>query len=474
MTDVRNDNTTLINSIDEVIPLYKGNGLPLDKQTIGFETEIGVYKKGPDGNPVGASTQDTSALLQYLKSLGHDAQLEMASAVEYASQPFRVTEVPRLVDQIKKAWQDYTGAIAAKGFKVNDASFFPFATLKSAEGNLVDRDRARGLVKGMKLHKAVEFLKVTLLATSTQISLSYKDPTDLHDLLTTGYALQAPLFALFGNYPAFIEGSDKRVDYNPRAAFYEAFGEVGSIPKTLLEAKGGDDFIRRHAQQVFENPLLYYYDSAGTIVWPEKPITFAQLKKLGLNTRSNYDLSETFLYPDIKVCNIRDEEGRAVAKRIEIRGFDAGELGAKASAPFIHALLRDPEASLQVKALLAEYGLTPDQEGWQERIVSARHKAAYHDGKYLDVTFGIRPDGKPGNLKAFSRELADILQLYAQRNPALKESLQPLIDIARSGVSQAELKSRRTKDYAEANRQLVEEVKGTRPVPKGGQFKPGR
>jgi len=474
MTDVRNDNTALINSVDEVIPLYKGNGLPLDKQTIGFETEIGIYKKGPDGNPVGASTQDTSALLKYLKELGHDAQLEMSSAVEYASPPFRITEIPRLVAEIKKAWEDYHAAIASKGFKANDASFFPFATLKSAEENLVDRDRARGLVKGMKLHKAVEFLKITLLATSTQISLSYKDPADLHDLLTTGYALQAPLFALFANNPPFIEGSDKRVDFNPRAAFYGEFGEQGGIPKTLLEAKDGDDFVRRHAEQVFKNPLLYYYDSTGTIVWPEKPITFEQLKGLGLNTRSNYDLSESFLYHDIKVCNIRDEEGRAVSKRIEIRGFDAGELGAKASTPFIHALLRDPEATLQVKALLAEYGLTPDQEGWQERIVAARKNAAHHGGKYLDVAFGLRPDGKPGNLKDFSRELADILQLYAQRNPALKESLQPLIDVAKSGVTQPELKSRATKDYAEANRQLLDGAKPSQPIAKREGPKFGR
>ncbi len=460
MTDVSNDNTTLITSIEEVIPFYKGNGFPLDKQYIGFETEIGVYKKGPDGKPIGASTQDTTELLQYLKDLGHDAQLEMASAVEYASPPFRVTEVQQLVKEIKKSWDDYHAAIAAKGFKANDASFFPFATLKSAEGNLVDRDRARGLVKGMKLHKAIEFLKVTLLASSTQVSLSYKDPADLYDLLITGYALQGPIFALFANYPPFIEGSDKRVDYNPRAAFYEAFGDQGSIPKTLLEAKDGDDFIRRHVQQVFENPLLYYYDSKGSIVWPEKPVTFRQLKDLGLNTRSNYDLSESFLYPDIKVCNIRDEEGHPVGKRIEIRGLDAGELGVQAGAPFIHAVLRDPETHLQVKALLAEYGLTPDQEGWQERIVAARHNASYHGGKYLDVTFGIRANGKPGNLRDFSRDLADILQLYAQRNPAIQKELQPLIDIAKSGLSQAELKSRQTIDYADANRRLLETTNG--------------
>lgn len=455
MTDVRRDDFTLINSVEDVIPFYKGNGLALDKQYIGFETEIGVYKKGADNQPVGTTTQDTAELLAYLKKLGHQAQLEMASAVEYASPPFRVTEVTQLVKEIKQSWDDYHQAIEAKGFVANDSPFFPFATLQSAEENLVDRDRARGLVKGMKQHKAPEFLKVTLLATSTQISLSYKDPNDLHDLLVTGYALQAPIFALFGNYPAFIEGKNDRLDYNPRAAFYEAFGEQGSIPSSLLQAKDGDDFVRRHAQQVFETPLLFYYDRDNTIIWPEKPVTFAELKDLGLNTRSNYDLAETFVYSDLKVCNIRDDEGRPTGKRVEVRGLDAGETGALGGVPFIHALLRDPDANAQVKGRLSEYGLTPDHDGWQQRIVEARHNAAYHNGKYLDVDFGVRADGKPGNLAEFSRELATVLELYVQRNPELKSATQPVIDIAKSGVTQAELKNRATKDYEHANRQLL-------------------
>ena len=38
---------------------------------------------------------------------------------------------------------------------------------------------------------------------------------------------------------------------------------------------------------------------------------------------------------------------------------------------------------------------------------------------------------------------------------ALKSATQPVIDIAKSGVTQAELKSRATKDYEHANRQLL-------------------
>jgi hypothetical protein len=454
MTDVRNDDFTLINSIEDVLPLYRGNGLPADRQYIGFETEICIYK-GEEGKPVAASAKDCAALLQRLKDLGHAPQLEMASAVEYASPAFRVTEVPQLLQEIRQSYADYTDAIRAQGFTVNDSALLPFVTLASAESNLVDRDRARGLVKGMKLFKEPEFLKVTLLCTSTQVSLSYGDTDDLYDLLTTGYALQAPIYALFANHPAYIEGSRERLDVNPRAAFYDAFGAEGGIPQSLLAAKDGDDFIRRHAEQVFQTELLFYYDRDRNIIWPEKPVTFEELKTLGLNTRSNYDLAESFIYTDLKVCNIRDENGVATGKRIEVRGFDAGKLGIEGSVPFIHAALRDPETRLLVKGLLADYGLSPDQDGWQARTVEARHAAAFHDGRYLDVAFGVKADGVAGTLKEFCRELGAILDLHAQRNPGTGAALNEVIEICHSGLTLAERKSRATSDYDHACRQLL-------------------
>lgn len=456
MTDVRSDDFTLINSIDDVIPFYAGNKLQEDKQYLGFETEICIYREGPDGKPVAATAKECADLLQHLKNLGHQPQLEMASAVEYASPPFRVTEVPQLVNEIRSSFKDYTAAIKDQGFTPNDSSLLPFVTLQSAEDNLVDRDRARGLVKGMKLFKAPEFLKVTLLCTSTQISLSYKDPADLHDLLTTGYALSAPIYGLFANHPAYIEGSDRKLDVNPRAAFYEAFGKQGGIPETLLSAKDGDDFIRNHAKQVFETELLFYYDENKNLVWPPQPVTFAELKDIGLNTRSNYDLAESFIYTDLKVCNIRDEEGRPIGKRVEVRGLDAGELGVQASVPFIHATLRDTQAREETKALLADYGLSPDQDGWQARVVEARHAVAHHGGKFLDVKFGIRPDGSEGNLAEFSRDLGNILERYAARNPGLAEALSPLLEICRTGVSQAQITAGHTHSYEHANRQLLQ------------------
>jgi hypothetical protein len=454
MTDVRSDDFTRINSIEDVIPLYKGNGLAEDKQYIGFETEICIYKN-VDGKPVAASSQDCAQLLQHLKNLGHAPQLEMASAVEYASPAFRVTETSQLVKEIRQSFDDYNAAIRSQGFIPSDSALLPFVTLESAESNLVDRDRARGLVKGMKLFKEPEFLKVTLLCTSTQVSLSYKDTDDLHDLLTTGYALQAPIYALFGNYPAFIEGKTEKLDVNPRAAFYEAFGAQGGIPETLLKAKDGDDFIRNHARQVFETLLLFYYDEKKDLVWPEKPVTFEELKGIGLNTRSNYDLAESFIYTDLKICNIRDESGHPTGKRIEVRGFDAGKLGVEGSVPFIQATLRDPDTRLAVKGLLAEYGLSPDQDGWQDHVRQARHNAAFHGGKFLDVDFGVKADGKPGNLAAFCRELGDILTLHAQRNPGVASALKDVTDICHTGLTQAEQKSRATPDYEFANRQLL-------------------
>jgi gamma-glutamylcysteine synthetase len=455
MTDVRNDDFTLIRSIDDVIPLYRGNGQQEHEQYIGFETEIFVYRKGADGQPVAASSRDCAQIVEHLKSRGLEPQLEMASAVEYASPAYPVTQVAKLNADIARAWKDYTQGIREAGFQTNDAALAPFVTLDSAKDNLVDRDRARGLVKGMDLFKAPEFLKVTLLCTSTQVSLSYASPDDLRSTLATGYALNGAIFGVFANYPAFIEGQDERLQTNPRAAFYDAFGKDGGIPDSLLQSKDGDDFIRRHAEQVFKTDMLFYYDQKQNLVWPEKPVKFEELEKIGLNTRSNYDLAETFVYTDFKVCNIRNSAGVPIGKRLEVRGFDAGETGALAAVPFCHALLRDAVGRDAVQGLLADYGLLPDQDSWQDRLKAARHSAAHHGGKFLDVPFGTRPDGTDGNLKDFARDLGKILKAYTARNPELAAALAPVITICETGKPQAQIKSEQTRNYTHAVAQLV-------------------
>lgn len=455
MTDVRNDDFTLIRSIEDVVPLYRGNGQREDEQYIGFETEIFVYRQGADGQPRAASSRDCADIVAHLKTRGLEPQLEMASAVEYASPAYPVTEVAKLNAEIARAWRAYQDGIREAGFETNDGALAPFVTLDSAKDNLVDRDRARGLVKGMDLFKAPAFLKVTLLCTSTQVSLSYADPQDLRDTLATGYALNGAIFGVFANYPAFIEGKNERLQTNPRAAFYDAFGKDGGIPDSLLQSTDGDDFIRRHAEQVFKTDMLFYYDAKQNIVWPEKPVKFEDLEKIGLNTRSNYDLAETFVYTDFKVCNIRDSDGKPIGKRVEVRGFDAGETGALAAVPFCHALLRDAAGRDAVRGLLADYGLLPDQDGWQERLKAARHNAAHHGGKFLDVPFGTRPDGRDGNLKDFARDLGVILKAYTLRHPALAEALAPVISICESGKPQAQITSEQTRDYQHAVAQLA-------------------
>lgn len=434
MTEVRSDDFTLIASIEDVIPLYQGSGKP---PFIGFETEIYLYKDGS----IAASPQECATLLEALRKQGHSPQLEMASAIEYASPALPATEVEKLNNTIENSWRDYIHTITQQGLIPADTSILPFTTLDSAGKNVVNRDRARGLVKGMKLFKDPAFLKVTLLCASTQVSLDFRDPDDLYRTLASGYALSPAIFGIFANHPPTIEGKSAAIDFNPRASFYEAFGDCGGIAKTLLEASNGDDFIRRHIQQVFNNEMLYYYDAQKNIVWPEKPVTFEELKKIGLNTRSNYDLSESFLYNDLKVCNIRNAEGIPTGKRIEVRGFDAGALGVKAAVPFIHALLRDPASREAVEGLLLSYGVHHTQEGWQKKITAARHAVGHHGGKYLDVPFGQRPDGKSGTLHDFCRDLGEILQLYVARHPALDKSLQPVISICKTGISQAEEKA---------------------------------
>lgn len=441
MTDVRNDNTTLIHSIYDVLPLYAGNGLASDKQTIGMETEISLYRRNQDGTLTGATAQECADLVTILKAKGYTAQLEMASALEYASNAYRVSDLAIMSQEVRSDYAVFRQHVSDAGLHAARAQL-PFATLASARRNLVDRDRARGLVEGMHRFKPEEFLKVTLLCTSTQVSVSYSDPNDLYRTLCTGYALSPVIFALFANHPVFVEDGVDMRQQHPRATWYGAFGNVGGIPASLLAAKDGNDFIRRHAEQVFTNDMLFYYDKNGDIVWPEKPLPFAALAALGLNTRSNYDLSKSFLYHDLKVCNIRDESGVATGKRVEFRGFDSGDVSTLSAHGFIGLLLRDEQANEELQGLLLTYGMTPDCENFTRNLVSSRAAAAQHGGKYLDVAYG------QGSLKDFCRELAGILQHACTRQPTACPDLEAVIAMAMSGTSLAALHAAHTPDYA--------------------------
>ncbi len=448
MTEVRKDDTTLIHSPADILDLYQGNGLTPPRQTIGMETEISLYARDAKGQLRGATAAECATLVELLKAEGYPAQLEMASALEYASPAFRVIELARLNTTVQDGWERFTRAVAAAGLSVGTAQL-PFATLDSARENLVDRERARGLVEGMARFKHPSFLKVTLLCTSTQVSVSYADSADLYNVLATGYALSPVIFALFANHPAFIEGGRDARKEHPRAAWYGDFGAVGGIPDSFLQAKDGDNFIRRHAEQVFNNDMLFYYDATGEVVWPEHPLPFRDLAALGLNTRSNFDLAESFLYHDLKVCNIRDEDGIATGKRVEFRGFDSGELGALTAPGFICLLLRDPEAAAQLQGLLQTYGMTPDCDDFAANLVASRQAVAHHGGKFLDVPYGR------GNLKDFCAELAEILYRAAALTPgALTSSMHQLISIARHGITQAQIEALNTPDYPTACKRL--------------------
>lgn len=444
MTEVRKDDKRLIHSPADVHAQYAGNGLPAAAQTIGMETEICLYHRAPHGRLRGASARECFNLVAGLTAAGYPAQLEMASALEYASPAFGVTDLARMNATVSQDYAVFLQAIAAAGLSVGTAQL-PFATLETARANLVDRERARGLVEGMSRFKHPSFLKVTLLCTSTQVSLSYADADDLYQTLAIGYALSPVIFALFADHPAFVDGGKDTRATHPRAAWYGDFGAVGGIPDSFLQASDGADFIRRHAEQVFANEMLFYYDAEGTVVWPEKPLPFRDLATIGLNTQSNYDLAESFLYHDLKVCNIRDENGVPTGKRVEFRGFDGGTLGALTAHGFIGLLLRDPPTTNTLQHLLRRYGMTPDCADFAENLVTAREAAAHHGGKFMDVRYGR------GNLKAFCAELAEVLYHAASSQPALLTGpLQTLLGVARTGCSRAAFAVMHTPDYATA------------------------
>ena len=254
MTDVRNDDLTRINTIHDVVPLYRGNGDSLKKQYIGFETEIYLYRKDADGQPVAASSRECSELLQKLKDRGQNPQLEMASAVEYASPAFRVTETAQLNAEVKSAWQEYKSAIHAQGLIPSDGALLQGAKLQS----------------DMELQK-IELFKSQIQAWAEGINAD-KTRFDAYQVTTQGEVSKAQVLdAQARAFAAEVQayGTKAGIETSVLDARLRAIG--ASVQKFTAQLQAGRDHVQAQSAvvqsrtQAFQADVQRYAAEVGAV-----------------------------------------------------------------------------------------------------------------------------------------------------------------------------------------------------------------
>ncbi|MFN7114077.1 MAG: hypothetical protein ACK4PK_06925 [Alphaproteobacteria bacterium] len=462
MTDVQKNNTRLIASIDDARRLYAP---PPSEFTgkMGVEVEMPLIdaRRGKPEVPPAAEMEKLQAVL---RKKGFDAQLEPAGVLEYAS-PATTPDAPavsRLVNILREELATFTNTAEEAGFTRVPFSIVPTTTEQDALDKIVSRPRLQVSIGAMKEIFPSDTLRLPLLTSAVQVSFSPKNENEMFDMARRAYALTPLLMAACNTLSGYVAGEDEKLGILPRAQYYLGYGRAGGLSEAFLKAANGKEFIDGHIREVFDAPMHFAYDKDGNL-FPasrEKPITFAGLIAEGLNTQSNYELAETFLYNDIKICNLRDDAGNVVGKRMEVRGADSGidqpVMAALLSAAIVPA---GPQAKA-FDALLADYGFTGNPANDAPLYKSARAAVVGHGGKFMDVDFGKDPQtGAARSLRDFAADVANIVATRYENQPELAADVSRLVNVLLTGDCDAKLFSQKFDTLKDASDYMLTQAK---------------
>jgi hypothetical protein len=462
MTDVQKNNTRLIDSIEDARALYA-------PPPAAFTGKMGVEVEMPlidarRGKPEVPPSIEMVKIQMALREKGFDAQLEPAGVLEYAS-PATTPDAPavsRLVNILRRELATFTTAAEDAGFTRVPFSIVPTTTEQDALDKIVPRPRLQVSIGAMKDIFPPDTLRLPLLTSAVQVSFSPKDENEMFYMARRAYALTPLLMAACNTLSGYVVNEDEKLGILPRAQYYLGYGRAGGLSEAFLKATNGKEFIDGHIREVFDAPMHFAYDKDGNL-FPasrEKPITFAGLIAAGLNTQSNYELAETFLYNDIKICNLRDDAGAVVGKRMEVRGADSGidqpVMAALLSAAIVPA---GPQAQA-FDALLKDYGFTGSPANDAPLYQSARAAVVGHGGKFMDVDFGKDPQtGAPRSLRDFAADVANIVATRYESQPELAADVSRLVTVLLTGDCDAKLFSQKFDTLKDASDYMLAQAK---------------
>ncbi len=426
MTDVNKSKTQKITSFADALPLYA-------PPPAGFANKIGVEVEMPlmkltAGKPQIPTTEDMAGLQAKLKGKGFDAQLEPSGVIEYASPPFNLGDTRNLLNAVKQGVEIFTNDAADAGFARSPFCIVPTTTKQEALGNMAARERLQASLAAMQDIFDENTLRLPMLTSSIQTSFSPANADDMFSMAYRAYAMSPLLMAATNSSSGFIVNEEQRLDYLPRAKYYLGYGDAGGISPAFLKSENGQEFIQNHIEAVFKAPMHFAYDLDGGIIKSTKDnvITFEKLVAQGLNTQSNYELAETFLYNDVKVCNLRDETGAVVGKRLEVRGADSGIDQPAMAVLMTAALVPNGPAAREFERVLQDYGFTGNPKADADLFLASRDAVVNNGGKFMDVKFGT------GSLRDFAADVANIL-VNAYEGQKMGPDMARLMDVLLTG-----------------------------------------
>lgn len=435
MTDVINSKNSKITASQDALHLYAPPPADMSGK-IGIEIEMPLYTAGTV-KPTIPTAPEMLAMQSFLKQKGYDAQLEAAGVLEYASPAVPVTDIRALLRVVEKDVAVFEQEAQVHGYQRAPFSILPTTTQQDAMDNLVSRERLVASITAMRDIFDPVMLNLPLLTTGVQTSFSPSNEDEMFRMMYRGYALTPLLIAAMNSSAGFVANDPVRQDVHLRGSYYDACGSAGGIANSFLKAASGASLITNHIDAVFDTPMHFAYDADGGLMrsTADNVITFRKLIDKGLNTISNYELAESFIYNDVKICNLRDAEGNVAGKRLEIRAADSGLHQAASTLLLTGALIPDGKTADAFEALLKDYGFTGKPQQDAALLTDARQAAVHHQGKFMDIGFGT------GRLRDFAADVAGVLVTHYQ-GAGVQPELSHLVNILLTGECDAKVFAR--------------------------------
>ena len=415
-----------INNADDVIENYNGAG---EAAKMGIEVELAFFD--PE-TYAPMSVAQNEALLKTMETT-HNADWVR---VEPSAETMEVNSIARdfagLQDVLKDTndkMDTLTSEAAKIGLKRSFFSDLPDKTYKELLDNIVNVERYQAFFQPPR-DDMMEIAAYFTVCKSNQVSVSYRDHDHMLKNVRRLYAMAPFLFMLTDNTSAVAE-AQPFTGHHGMQYRRNLYGR-GGCPCYVFTAKSGEEYIANHINHVMNNPLYVFYDEQGVLnriptgTWA----TLNTLKKDGLNTASNFHLSESILWPDVKIAALKDSADQVVGHRYEARMFGVGIHQHNTAGLITGALAFQGTFGDKIDELLIRYGFDFDgkEEDTRLYVRNSYDAARAHNNKFFDIAFGN------GNMSDFAKDFANILE-ESLAGKGFEAELAPILNICRSGMT---------------------------------------
>jgi len=416
MSNVDKRKSEIVSNLYSLVSYYQGTGEPVHDLKMGAELET-PYFKIIDGQPVMMSPQESAAILQKYVDGGDKAsyevegvrqeefiegaslvaaegvtgckQLELCGVLENSTQAFSRQRLAHLLAHENQSFQRQQELAASIGLRMCPFSYLPTATLEDCDQNVVPRER---LISEWNKFMSIPNhpgQKTMGLSCSSQVSVSYTDLDMLKQIYMRAAYLSPLFYALSANAPGFIGGEKvSKGAYSPRAAWWaehNQHSERAALPPFLREDLEAGEVIERWMKYASSAEMIFYFGENGEPVFSDnRSFSDFMTEDSDLATKTNYELAESLMWPDVKICN--SPQG----KRIESRAWDGGSWQNIANIIVSAAVFLDEDAGRKVDQLIANIGVAKD-ELFDARLAVADQglQTAFGSGRLKDMTLPL-------------------------------------------------------------------------------------